>query len=126
MPDTIVRSKPTTGSLMAGKRGTGDGCGQRPLRRLGDRGRLRSAGGGAGLHLPGRRVGEAACAPLAEGVGSRLVLPCDVSSDASMDTAFEQLRSHWGELDFLVHSIGLGGTRHSCADGTWTPRGRRS
>ena len=44
--------------------------------------------------------------PLAEGVGSRMVLPCDVSSDASMDAAFAALKDGWGEFDFLVHSIG--------------------
>ncbi len=43
--------------------------------------------------------------PLAEGVGSDLVLPCDVTDDASMDTVFTTLEQKWGKLDFLVHAI---------------------
>ncbi len=43
--------------------------------------------------------------PLAESVGSELVLPCDVTDDASTDAVFETLRERWGKLDFLVHAI---------------------
>ena len=43
--------------------------------------------------------------PLAESVGSRLVLPCDVGSDAELEEAFDVLQRQWGKLDFLVHAI---------------------
>jgi enoyl-[acyl-carrier protein] reductase I len=43
--------------------------------------------------------------PLAESVGSELVLYCDVTDAASMDAVFARLDEHWGELDFLVHAI---------------------
>ena len=43
--------------------------------------------------------------PLAEGIGSDLVLPCDVTDDASVDRVFAELKSKWGKLDFLVHAI---------------------
>ncbi len=43
--------------------------------------------------------------PLAESVGSNLVLPCDVTDAASMDAVFESLKDEWGNLDFLVHAI---------------------
>ncbi len=43
--------------------------------------------------------------PLAEGVGSDLVLPCDVTDDASIDAVFKTLEDKWGKLDFLVHAI---------------------
>ena len=43
--------------------------------------------------------------PLAESVGSDLILPCDVTDDASTDAVFEALRERWGKLDFLVHAI---------------------
>ena len=43
--------------------------------------------------------------PLAEGIGSDLVLPCDVTDDASMDQVFAALSERWGRLDFLVHAI---------------------
>jgi enoyl-[acyl-carrier protein] reductase I len=44
--------------------------------------------------------------PLAESLGSNIVLPCDVSDDASMDAAFAAVQERWGKLDFLVHAIG--------------------
>ena len=43
--------------------------------------------------------------PLAESVGSELVMPCDVTDSASMDTVFAHLGELWGSLDFLVHAI---------------------
>ncbi len=43
--------------------------------------------------------------PLAESVGANLMLDVDVTNDASLDRAFEQLQSSWGSLDFVVHAI---------------------
>lgn len=43
--------------------------------------------------------------PLAESVGSKLVLPCDVTDVASMDATFDTLADTWGKLDFLVHAV---------------------
>ena len=45
--------------------------------------------------------------PLAESVGSSLVIPCDVEDIASVDSLFERLGNEWGGLDSLVHSIGF-------------------
>ena len=43
--------------------------------------------------------------PLAETVGANLMLDVDVTDDASLDRAFEELQSSWGSLDFVVHAI---------------------
>ncbi|HYG87782.1 MAG TPA: enoyl-ACP reductase FabI [Azospirillum sp.] len=43
--------------------------------------------------------------PLADSVGARLVLPCDVSDEASIDAAFAAIEAEWGKLDFVVHAI---------------------
>jgi enoyl-[acyl-carrier protein] reductase I len=43
--------------------------------------------------------------PLAGEVGSKLVLPCDVTDTASMDAVFAELARQWDKLDFLVHAI---------------------
>jgi enoyl-[acyl-carrier protein] reductase I len=43
--------------------------------------------------------------PLAEGLGSSIVLPCDVTDDASMDALFVALKQEWGSLDFVVHAV---------------------
>ncbi len=48
----------------------------------------------------GRRV-----RPLAEQVGSQIVLPCDVTDGESIDRVFTDLAKHWDRLDFLVHAI---------------------
>jgi enoyl-[acyl-carrier protein] reductase I len=43
--------------------------------------------------------------PLAEELGSELVLPLDVEADGQLESVFETIDKHWGRLDFLVHSI---------------------
>jgi len=43
--------------------------------------------------------------PLAASVGSDLVMPCDVTDDASIEAVFAEIEKTWGKLDFLVHAI---------------------
>ncbi|MGR3760324.1 enoyl-ACP reductase FabI [Roseobacteraceae bacterium NS-SX3] len=43
--------------------------------------------------------------PLAASVGSDFMVDADVTDDASLDTAFEQLAARWPTIDFLVHAI---------------------
>ncbi|AGH97536.1 enoyl-ACP reductase FabI [Micavibrio aeruginosavorus] len=43
--------------------------------------------------------------PLADSVGSKLVLPCDVTDDAALDVTFETLKKEWGSIDFVVHAV---------------------
>ena len=43
--------------------------------------------------------------PLAESVGSKIVLPCDVTDMASVDAVFDGIARTWGKLDFVVHAI---------------------
>ncbi|EGF92310.1 putative enoyl-{acyl-carrier-protein} reductase {NADH} [Asticcacaulis biprosthecium C19] len=43
--------------------------------------------------------------PLADSIGVKHLIECDVTSDASMDTAFAQLKEIYGEIDFLIHSV---------------------
>src|ERR1700678_764943 len=43
--------------------------------------------------------------PLAASIGSSIVLPADVESDAQLDAAFSALKQEWGSIDFLVHSL---------------------
>jgi enoyl-[acyl-carrier protein] reductase I len=45
--------------------------------------------------------------PLAEQVGSSIVLPCDVGDAESLDALFAALEAEWGSLDFVVHAIGF-------------------
>ena len=70
---------------------------------------IASAAANAGAELAFTFQGEALekrVRPLAESVGSSMVMPCDVGDEASMDAVFAELQEKWGKLDFLVHAIG--------------------
>jgi enoyl-[acyl-carrier protein] reductase I len=43
--------------------------------------------------------------PLADGIGAKIVLPCDVTKDEEIDQVFQTLRQEWGGLDILIHSV---------------------
>ncbi len=45
--------------------------------------------------------------PLAESLGTPVVIPCDVEDIASVDATFARLGEVWGGLDFIVHAIGF-------------------
>ena len=48
--------------------------------------------------------------PLAESIGTDLVLPCDVSDDAQIEAVFGALAERWsGGLDAVVHSLAFAG-----------------
>ncbi len=43
---------------------------------------------------------------LAQSVGSDLVYPCDVSSDAEIESVFKELGKHWSDgIDGIVHAV---------------------
>jgi enoyl-[acyl-carrier protein] reductase I len=44
--------------------------------------------------------------PLAQELGSDLLVDCDVSSNEALDGAFDYLRERWDGFDFIVHAIG--------------------
>jgi enoyl-[acyl-carrier protein] reductase I len=48
----------------------------------------------------GKRV-----APLAESVGSNILIPCDVEDVSTVDNVFAVLKEKWGTIDFVVHAI---------------------
>lgn len=37
--------------------------------------------------------------------GSKILLPCDVSSDQQIQDLFKNLKTHWDKFDILVHSV---------------------
>jgi len=97
-------ASPKTQGLMAGKRGLVMGVANNRSIAWG----IAKACADHGAELAFTFQGEALekrVQPLAESVGSKLVLPCDVTDAASMDAVFERLKAEWGQLDFLVHCI---------------------
>src|SRR4029079_3718691 len=65
---------------------------------------LHGAGARLAFTYQGDRL-EDSVRKLAAPVGSAVVVPCDVSSDESIEAAFEQLGERLGGLDILAHSI---------------------
>ncbi|MBK1665314.1 enoyl-[acyl-carrier-protein] reductase [Rhodospirillum rubrum] len=44
--------------------------------------------------------------PLVEGLSERhLLMPCDVTDEASLDAVFAALKETWGTIDFVVHAV---------------------
>lgn len=43
--------------------------------------------------------------PLAESVGSDILIDCDVTNEGDLDEVFSTLKDKWGEIDFLIHAI---------------------
>jgi enoyl-[acyl-carrier protein] reductase I len=92
------------GTLMTGKRGLVMGVANDRSIAWG----IAKAAADQGAQLAFTYQGEALekrVRPLAQTVGAKTVLPCDVTDDASLDRVFETLRGDWGRLDFLVHAI---------------------
>jgi enoyl-[acyl-carrier protein] reductase I len=105
MPDS-TSVMPMTGTLMQGKRGLVMGVANDRSLAWGIAAACAAQGASLAFTYQGDALGKRV-RPLAESIGSKLVLPCDVSDDAAMDAVFDALRDAWGELDFLVHAIGF-------------------
>lgn len=42
---------------------------------------------------------------LAESLGSKIILPCNVTDENSLDNLFSEVEKAWGKIDFVVHAI---------------------
>lgn len=93
----------TTG-LMAGKRGLIMGVANDRSLAWGIAKACVDAGAEVAFTYQGEAL-ERRVRPLAEEAGAKLVLPADVTDNASMDAAFQAIKDEWGTLDFAVHAI---------------------
>ncbi|WP_339779315.1 enoyl-ACP reductase FabI [uncultured Thalassospira sp.] len=91
--------------LMAGKRGLIMGVANDKSIAWGIARAVAAAGGEVAFTYQGDALGKRV-RPLAESIGSNIVLPCDVSDPASIDAAFDVLKEKWDTIDFIVHAIG--------------------
>ena len=101
-PEPAVRG--VTEPLMAGKRGLVMGVANDRSLAWG----LARSAAEHGAELAFTYQGEALAkrvGPLAESLGSNVILPCDVSDDVALDSVFSDIQDRWGGLDFLVHAI---------------------
>jgi enoyl-[acyl-carrier protein] reductase I len=95
---------PSPGGLMRGKRGLVMGVANDHSIAWGIAKTLHDHGAELAFSYQGEALGKRV-KPLAESVGSSLILPCDVEDAASIDQLFGALEKHWGSLDFGVHCI---------------------
>jgi enoyl-[acyl-carrier protein] reductase I len=90
--------------LMAGKRGLIMGVANDHSIAWGIARRLAGAGATLAFTYQGEAFGRRV-RPLAEQLGSTLLLPCDVEDARSVDAVFAALNEAWGSLDFVVHAV---------------------
>ena len=105
MNDAAPEPSIATGNLMKGKRGLIMGVANDRSIAWGIARAVAAQGGEIAFTYQGEAL-EKRVRPLAESIGSSVVLPCDVGDDASMDATFAEIEKQWGKLDFLVHAIG--------------------
>lgn len=90
--------------LMAGKRGLVMGVANDHSIAWGIAKVLAEQGADLAFTYQGEALGKRV-KPLAESLGSDLIVPCDVENTASMDATLEALERRWETIDFLVHAI---------------------
>lgn len=98
------------GPLMAGKRGLVMGVANERSIAWGIARVLAGQGAKLAFTYQGDAFGRRAI-PLAESTGSELILPCDVSDLASVDAVFDEIKTKWGGLDFVVHALAFSDRR---------------
>lgn len=99
-------SSQQTNSLMTGKRGLIMGLANDKSIAWGIAKALADAGAELAFSYQGEAL-KKRVDPLAGELGSNLVLPCDVSDEASIDELFAELGKAWPTIDFIVHAIGF-------------------
>ncbi|MDP1906655.1 MAG: SDR family oxidoreductase, partial [Hyphomicrobium sp.] len=104
MNETAPGARQLGGSLMAGKRGLIMGVANNRSIAWGIAKAVTAQGAEVALTYQGDAL-KKRVEPLAAELGSKVVLPCDVSDAASVDALFAEITRVWGRLDFLVHAI---------------------
>ena len=89
---------------MAGKRGLVMGVANERSIAWGIARILAGQGAKLAFTYQGEAFGRRAV-PLAQSVGSEIIVPCDVMDLASVDAVFDEIRDTWGGLDFVVHAL---------------------
>jgi enoyl-[acyl-carrier protein] reductase I len=92
------------GGLMQGKCGLIMGVANDHSIAWGIARELHAAGAELAFTFQGETI-ERRVRPLAEQLGSDIVIPCDVETEDGVETAFSTLRQRWDALDFVVHAI---------------------
>jgi enoyl-[acyl-carrier protein] reductase I len=95
-----------TSQLMRGKRGLIMGLANDKSIAWGIAKALSEAGADLAFSYQGEAL-KKRVDPLAQSLGSDIVLPCDVGDMDSVDALFADLGRRWDKMDFIVHAIGF-------------------
>ncbi len=98
------------GPLMAGKRGLVLGVANDRSIAWGIARVLAGQGAKMAFTYQGEAFGRRAV-PLAESVGSDIIVSCDVEDLDSVDNVFNEIENKWGGLDFVVHALAFSDRR---------------
>lgn len=90
--------------LMSGKRGVIFGVANDKSIAWGVAQQLKEAGAEIAFTYLNEAL-EKRVRPLAESLGSEVILPCDVQDEAQLKAVFAELEKRWGKIDFVVHAI---------------------
>ncbi|PLX88119.1 MAG: enoyl-[acyl-carrier-protein] reductase FabI [Desulfuromonas sp.] len=91
-------------SLMAGKRGVIFGLANDKSIAWGIAQQLKEAGAELAFTFLNEAL-EKRVRPLAESLGSKIILPCDVVNEDQLAAVFAELEKQWGKIDFVVHAV---------------------
>lgn len=103
-PASDSKVTPITGGLMQGKRGLVMGVANDRSIGWGIAEALAAHGAEIGFTYQNEAI-ERRVRPLAESVGSNVIVQCDVEDETSMANVIDQSVSAWGSIDFIVHAI---------------------
>ena len=90
--------------LMAGKRGLVMGVANDRSIAWGIAKAVAAQGGELAFTYQGEAL-ERRVKPLAQSINADIVVPCDVTDEASIDATFATLNERWGSLDFVIHAV---------------------
>ena len=109
---TVMSQKDITqpGPLLAGKRGLVMGVANERSIAWGIARACANHGAKLAFTYQGEQFGRRAV-PLAESVGSEVIVSCDVADLASVDNVFNEIEKTWGGLDFIVHALAFSDRR---------------
>lgn len=97
-PDTRI------GDMLKGQRGLVVGVANEHSIAFGCADKLRAFGAEVALTYFNERA-KPHVEPLAEKLAASLLMPLDVEQPGQLEAVFDQIRTQWGRLDFVIHSI---------------------
>src|SRR5438093_12746200 len=90
--------------LMAGRRGLIMGVANDHSIAWGIARALKAQGAELAFSYQGEAFGRRV-KPLAQSLGSKIIVECDVETPAATTAVFDELAKSWGTIDFAVHAI---------------------